>query len=121
MWWGVGGFGALKGWGCGYAVGVERLGFWEALLFVFAVMVWVLSGGVGVGGFGVLRGCGCGVGAERLGFWEALLFVFVAMVWVLSGVTGGGWFRGAEGLGLRGYGRGGRWPTACRACTWGCG
>ena len=34
--------------------------FWGVLFFAFAVMVWVLSGGVGGGWFW---------GAERLGFW----------------------------------------------------
>ena len=28
------------------------MGVWEALLFVFVVMVWVLSGMEGMGGFG---------------------------------------------------------------------
>ena len=49
MWWGVG---DLPLWGGGS----ERLEFWEALFFVFVVMVWVLSAAAGVGGFGVLRG-----------------------------------------------------------------
>ena len=29
------GFDVLGGWGCGCGIGVERLGFWEVLLFVF--------------------------------------------------------------------------------------
>ena len=37
-------------------VGVCRI--WGVLFFASVVMVWVLSGVVGVGGFGVLRGWG---------------------------------------------------------------
>ena len=51
---GCGGLWGVEGLDCG--IGVERLGFWGVLFFVFVVMVWVLSGmvgGVGLGYWGV--------------------------------------------------------------------
>ena len=61
MVWGVlsgggggGGFEVLRGWGYGCGVGVERLGSWEALLFVFVVNG---LGFVGCGGGWVILGC----------------------------------------------------------------
>ena len=60
----------------------DRLGFWEILFFVFAIIVWFLSGMVGGGRFGV-EGLGGGVMAEG-GLWSR------AYTWVV-----------VEGLGLK--------------------
>ena len=42
----------------GYGGGSERLGFWEALLVVFVVMVWILLGVAGGGWFWGVEGLG---------------------------------------------------------------
>ena len=60
--------------GCGCGVGVEKLGFWEALFFGFAVMVWVLSGVVGGGWFWGAEGLGLGLKGWGLG---RLCFLFL--------------------------------------------
>ena len=49
-------FWGAEGLDCG--IGVERLGFWGVLFFVFVIMVWVLSGMVGGGWVWDVEGLG---------------------------------------------------------------
>ena len=66
------------------------MGFWEALLFVFAVMVWVLSGAVGGGWFWGVEGLRLWGWGRKAGVLGGFAFCFCCNGLGFVG-CGGGW------------------------------